>query len=417
MFDVGVAIDELAQVPPGPELAALLARVDRSALNGYELVEVAKATNRQVAHYQGELLATVWETAYCPPGDSTSPPERTDTPDEFAADEIRWALTLTRRAADALLGTAYQLVERVPAVHAALRSGAIDLPKARVLDDETAGLAQETARRVVDQALPIAGELTTGQLRARLRKLVITADPEAAARRHQEALTRRRVEHGLDQDGTATLAGRHLPADRVATAAARIDALARAAKHAGDPRSLDELRADLYLDLLNGDATTAPAWTGGGVEVVVPLATLTGRSDEPGHIKGWGPVIAEVARNLVDGQPDRPWRFSVLDDSGALVAHGPLRRRPSTRDAAFVKARDRTCRAPGCRAPAHRSDLDHTVAWEEGGPTVPSNLGVLCRHCHGYKHSEGVHLTQPTPGTFVWHTRLGHTYTTRPAPP
>jgi hypothetical protein len=415
VFDAGVPIGELAGIPAGAELAVVLARVDRSRLSGYELVEVAKATSRLVAHYQAELLATVWETAYCPPGDETSPPERTERADEFAADEIRFALTLTRRAADALMGIAGALIERIPAAHVALRSGAIDLAKARVLDDETAALPESTARQIVDLVLPGAGELTTGQLRVRLRRLVIAADPAAAARRHQEALTRRRVEHGLDPEGTATLAGHHLPPDRAATAAARIDALARAAKRAGDRRTLDELRADLLLDILNGDHTTAgPEVAGGGVELVVPLATLMGVSDEPGEIKGWGPVLAEVARKVAAGQQGSTWRFSAVDESGSLVAHGSLRRRPPARMAALVRARDRTCRAPGCRTPAHRADLDHTRAWEDGGPTTPANLGVLCRHCHGYKHSAGVSVTQPAPGTFVWRTRLGHTYTTGP---
>ena len=313
---------------------------------------------------------------------------------------------------------ACQLVERLPAAHEALRSGRIDLAKARVLDEETMSLPESAARQVVDQVLPAAEGLTTGQLRVRLRRLVIAADPVAAARRQREALARRRVEHGLDPDGTATLAGRHLPPDRAATAAARIDALARAAKRAGDARSLDELRADLYLDILNGAHTpTGLAAPAGGVELVVPLSTLAGLSELPGQLKGWGPVLAEIAAKVADQQRDRSWRFTVVDDSGAVTAHGPLRRRPAAGVDAFVRARDRTCRAPGCRAPAHRSDLDHTIAWEDGGPTTPANLGVLCRHCHGYKHSRGVTLTQRTPGTFVWHTRLGHTYTTGPAPP
>jgi hypothetical protein len=413
-----VSAEGLALVPPGAGLAAVLARVDRSVLNGFELVEVAKATARQVAHYQAELLATVRESAYCPPGDETSPPERTDRPQEYAADEVRFALTLTRRAADTLMGMAYRLVECVPAAQEALRCGRIDLARARVLVEETASLPEAAARQVVNLVLPAADGLTTGQLRARLRRLVITADPDAAARRQREALTRRRVEHGLDHDGTATLAGCQLPPDRAAAAAARLDALARAVKQAGDARTLDELRADLFLDILDGRHTpSAPPAPTGGVEVVVPLTTLIGLSEEPGEIKGWGPVLAEVARKVTDRQYDRSWRFTVTDGSGAVRAHGPLRRRPTAGDAALVRARDRTCRAPGCRTPAHQSDLDHTLAWEDGGPTTPANLGVLCRHCHGYKHSDGVALVQPTPGTFVWRTRLGHTYTTGPPPP
>lgn len=417
VFEEGVA-GKLVQLPPGAELAAVLDRIDLAALNGFEVVEVVKAISRQIAHYQAALLAAAWESAFCPPGDETSSPERTDRPEEFAADEVRFALALTRRAADTLMGTACQLVERLPAAHAALRSGRIDLARARVLDEETAALPPPLARQLVDLVLPAAGGWTTGQLRARLRKLVIAADPEAAAQRQREALTRRRIEHGLDQDGTATLAGCHLPPERAAAAAARIDALARAAKRSGDTRSLDELRADLFLEILNGHhAATAPAPRVGGVELVVPFATLAGLGAHPGEIKGWGPVLAEIAAKVADQQRDRSWRFTVVDGRGAVIAHGPLRRRPAAGLAAFVQARDRTCRAPGCRVPAGRSDLDHTVAWESGGSTTPANLGVLCRHCHGYKHSKGVRLSQPTPGTFVWRTRLGHTYTVGPAPP
>jgi len=312
-------------------------------LNGYELVEVVKATSRQVAHYQAELLAAARESAYCPQGFEDSPPERTERPQEYAADEIRLALTLTRRAADDLVGTAFVVVERTPDVWAALRAGRIDLPRARVLAEETSTLPEDTCRQVVDQILPVAAELTTGQLRIRVRKLAITVDPDAADRRQTEALTRRRLEHGLDSDGTATLAGRNLPPDRAASAAARIDALARAAKRAGDTRTMDELRADLYLDILNGRPVPDGS---GGVELVVPLATLAGLSERPGEIKGWGPVLAEVARKITDNQHDATWRFSVTDEQGGLVAHGRLRRRPTSRQAAFVKARD--------RAAAHR---------------------------------------------------------------
>ncbi|BCB84173.1 hypothetical protein Psuf_014860 [Phytohabitans suffuscus] len=223
MFDDGIDVDVLAGMPTGTDLATALARVDRAALNGFELVEVAKATCRQVAHYQAELLATVAEIAYCPPGNETSPAQRTDHPAEYAADEVRLALTLTRRAADILMGDAYTLVERLPTVHQALRSGQIDLPRARVLDQETAALPEPVARDMVDLILPAAGDLTTGQLRIRLRRMVIETDPSAAATRQRQALARRRVEHGLDTDGTATLAGYHLPPDRAATAAARID--------------------------------------------------------------------------------------------------------------------------------------------------------------------------------------------------
>jgi hypothetical protein len=43
--------------------------------------------------------------------------------------------------------------------------------------------------------------------------------------------------------------------------------------------------------------------------------------------------------------------------------------RPPGRLHDFIIARDQTCRFPRCRQPAWRGDLDHTVPYENGGPT------------------------------------------------
>ena len=38
--------------------------------------------------------------------------------------------------------------------------------------------------------------------------------------------------------------------------------------------------------------------------------------------------------------------------------------------AEFVRCRDLTCRAPGCDQPAVYCDIDHTVAYADGGPLL-----------------------------------------------
>ncbi|MGH3255667.1 MAG: hypothetical protein ACRDOU_09715 [Streptosporangiaceae bacterium] len=43
--------------------------------------------------------------------------------------------------------------------------------------------------------------------------------------------------------------------------------------------------------------------------------------------------------------------------------------RPSRALAHLVKARNTRCTAPGCGRPAARCDLDHTLAWDNGGLT------------------------------------------------
>jgi hypothetical protein len=52
---------------------------------------------------------------------------------------------------------------------------------------------------------------------------------------------------------------------------------------------------------------------------------------------------------------------------------------PSAKLAAFVRARDLTCRAPGCDRAAIECDLDHTIPYADGGATHASNLKCVCR--------------------------------------
>jgi hypothetical protein len=88
--------------------------------------------------------------------------------------------------------------------------------------------------------------------------------------------------------------------------------------------------------------------------------------------------------------------------------------RPSRKLRHLVRARNAQCSAPGCGAAAIRCDLDHTVAWEQGGLTCECDLAPLCRHHHRCKQAEGWELEQPEPGVLVWRTPVGRRYVTRP---
>src|SRR5699024_7394721 len=55
-----------------------------------------------------------------------------------------------------------------------------------------------------------------------------------------------------------------------------------------------------------------------------------------------------------------------------------------------IRARDGTCRHPGCSVPAEQCDVDHIVPFdhsapEKGGLTLERNLMCLCRRHHRYK--------------------------------
>ncbi|HET6213458.1 MAG TPA: DUF222 domain-containing protein, partial [Micromonosporaceae bacterium] len=330
MGDRQVIEGELAEMVPGTILGAVLGAIERSRLNGHDLVTVVQARARRLAHLQAQLLADVAELAHCPPGAFDAPVARVPDPDEFVACELAAALHLTRVSAEAQLSLAVDVVDRLPAVHAALLAGELDLPRVRVIVELTATLEQAEAREVVDAVLPDAASLTTSRLAARLRKLLMTADPDAAKKRHDRSMAGRRVHCLPDRDGTASIYADGLPADRAAAAIERIDAMAKAAKCGGDPRGMDQLRTDAFLDLLTGAYPgPGPVHRAGVVELTVPLTTLMQLSDASGEIAGFGPVIADIARQVATAQPRAQWRWSVWDpDTGRLLQHGSTRRRP-----------------------------------------------------------------------------------------
>ena len=78
----------------------------------------------------------------------------------------------------------------------------------------------------------------------------------------------------------------------------------------------------------------------------------------------------------------------------------------------LIGVRQRTCSFPGCRRPARRCDLDHTVPYDQGGATCECNLAPLCRRHHQAKQAHGWQLTQDQPGIMTWRTPSGRTYQT-----
>ncbi len=78
----------------------------------------------------------------------------------------------------------------------------------------------------------------------------------------------------------------------------------------------------------------------------------------------------------------------------------------------LIEVRDKICSFPTCRRTAEQCDLDHTLAYHNGGRTCPCNLHPLCRRHHEVKQAQGWQLTQPEPGILCWTTPSGRSYRT-----
>jgi hypothetical protein len=206
----------------------------------------------------------------------------------------------------------------------------------------------------------------------------------------------------------------------VAAARRHVEKLARHIKSVDDGgRSLDQIRADVALDLLAGRCghyrhlTTAG---GGRVDITVSAQTLAGLSDAPGVLEGYGPVFAEIVRKTVYENIDGVWVFCVTDQ-GKPVATGTLSRRPTVSQQRQIQAVYATCVMVGCRQPVYDCDLDHRQPHSRGGATDNDNLGPLCRHHHMVKHHTRWQMKRLPNGDHQWTSPLGHTYTRKRDPP
>lgn len=144
------------------------------------------------------------------------------------------------------------------------------------------------------------------------------------------------------------------------------------------------------------------------INVTIDLPTALGLAENPGQLAGYGPIPASVARQIA---ADGRWKRFVTDPiTGTLLDYGRESYEPPQDLQDFLIARDRTCRFPGCRQPAHLSDLDHAIPWDEGGTTSAENLGALCRRHHNLKTHHNWQLINLPDGACKWISPTGHTY-------
>ncbi|MFP4555056.1 MAG: DUF222 domain-containing protein, partial [Actinomycetota bacterium] len=339
--DRHVLPDGLESIPPGPFLAAIVSSVDPNRLNGHDVVRLMQARARLSSHHEAHKYEAISEIAFSPPSDADAGVLRSSEQVDYAAVEVAAALSLTRRSSERQVDFAVALTGTLRRVWELFSRGELDPARVRVFDDHLSHLPEETIDMVLDQILDDAPELTTGQLGHRLGRLVKTADPDGSRASYEQGLSERKVVASGNPDHTANLGINSASPERVAAARRFVEKLARRIKASGDPRTLDQIRNDVALDLLRGKCVHG-VFSGGRADITITAETLVGLSTEPGELAGFGSVIAEIAKKTVFENVDGTWTFTVTDQ-GKPVATGTLSRRPSASQQRQVRAAYPTC--------------------------------------------------------------------------
>jgi hypothetical protein len=354
------------------------------------------------------------------------------------------------------LGLARVLHAELPHTLAALLAGRITEWRATVIARETAGLSVEH-RTVVDDHL--AGtpdrvtrleECSDRRLIGDIMHLVQTLDVEAVLERRRRAETGRRVTGRPAPDTMMYLTALLTARDGVAVLAV-LTAAANAAIAAGDPRTRGQIMADLLvarltgrdplrgstdvtIDLIISDTALFTDSEATGSEATDSQSgdsqsgdSQSGEDVESAYLQDYGPIPAELAREIARRTLDQPdenaagdaarparvwWRRLYAGPGGELVRMESTARIFPAGLARFIRLRDHTCRTPWCNAPVRQ--LDHVVPHVDGGPTTATNGQGLCTACNHAKQAPGWRshplLDHTGRHTVTTTTPTGHTY-------
>ncbi|WP_088282230.1 HNH endonuclease signature motif containing protein [Kineosporia sp. A_224] len=385
--------------------------------------------------------------------------------DGSVALELAVAAGITQGKAAALVDAATALVieGKLPLTAQALQQGRLDRPRLRMVVSRTRELTVEAAQAVERLVYATPGVLDGGTRRfdTALTAAVLAVDADAEAKRRKRLRRGRRVSIQTTDDGAALFTAVGL-GEAVTAAYNGLDAAARYLRQQGDPRTLDQLRHDLFVtgctsgylpvpaDVLplppgcvasettprsataatpdddpgvSGETDTEPApewftttWPDVqvAVNVTVSAETLMGLVDDPGTLQGYGPVPADAVRDLVT---NGVFRCLVVDgEHGTVLGVGKNTYSPGyvagERLKLLLEHAHPTCTGPHCGKASWRCDIDHQTPYAQGGATCECNTRPLCRACHRLKTAgllvpEQRNQPGEPPGTITWTTRTG----------
>jgi hypothetical protein len=307
-------------------------------LQAEQLMAAAKNAHQQIARLQALQLR-------CLAGLRRRRPDQREL-----ACELALALHLTDTGAGAMIAAADALTQRLPRTFRLMDQGKLDLYRAMKVTAGTSRLSEHHAK-LVDLLLEnrLADKNPT-QIRKATAYAATKTDPKGAETRLAQRHAERRVMLRRQDDGVAQLSVDNASPDKATAAYLRVDRIARSLKTGDERRTLDQIRADVAIDLLLSGKGGAPEQP--EVYLYVDLQTYLGINNNPAELAGHGHIPAELARHIAAG-PDTTLRRVITDPlTGRVIEVGKFRYRPNVDVDEFVRVRDRECRQPGCPRPA-----------------------------------------------------------------
>lgn len=356
----------------------------------------------------------------------------TPTVDWSAFAPMAAAMGRSTAAGKALVNDALILAVRLPLLFEAVRSGGVEVWRARRIAQAVRMRPADVADEVDKKVTPIADSIGITRLEAIIDEAMLrlhTEERELELEQAKESwnITVDEEIHGF-HGGESALVARLTACGDIkdltafeATASKIARVLGEQQHHEGvfpEPLEVRKARAigiladpQLAWELLNG-AALANTRTAYGMQLVVHLSNDVNGIDPIARIDGaLGTRLAEQIATWCN-RPEAS--FTVLPVVDLNQHTESTSSAVTDKMASRARLRTPTCVFPFCDRPSHRCDVDHRIPVGDGlgqhGSSCDCNLVPLCRHHHRLKTHAGWWYTPIEESVWLWSDPHGRNY-------